>query len=101
MHVAPGTYLLRTFYIIVGHIHSAGVGRPSVDNHNLAVVAGPDAVDPGEADRVELMDVDAVFTQGFEVVVLQRLVVGVVAEAVEECANLNPFTPFLAKNVEE
>ena len=101
MHVAPGTHLFRTFYIIVGYVHATCVGNTPVDDHYFAVVAGPDVVDPGAADGVELIDVDTVVAQGLEVVFLQGLVVGVVAEAVEECAYLDPFTVLLTEDVEE
>ena len=60
VHVAPGTHLLRTFYIIVGHIHATRIGYPAIDDHNLAVVARPDVVHPGKANGVKLHDVDAV-----------------------------------------
>ena len=63
MHVAPFAHLFRTFYIIVGHIHSSRVSHIAVDDDNLAVVAGEDMVYPWKSHRVELVYLDAVVTQ--------------------------------------
>ena len=101
MHVAPLAHLLGAVDIVVGHVHAAGVGYLSVDDHDLAVVAWPDVVDPREADGVELPDVDAVFAQRADVVLQQGLVVGVVAEAVEHCPDLDALASFLTQEVEE
>ena len=101
VQVAPFAHLFRTFYIIVGHVHASCITDVPVDNHNLAVIARPDVVDPREADGIILVDADAVVVERLDVVLAQRLVVGVVAEAVEEGAYLNAFAPFLAQNVEE
>ena len=58
-------------------------------------------VHPREADGVELMDVDAVGTQRGDVTLQQRLVVAVVAKAIEKGAHLHPLTALLAQQVEE
>ena len=60
MHVAPSSHLLGALDVVVGHVHSSCVGHVAVDDHNLAVVARPDMIDPRKADGVELIDVDAV-----------------------------------------
>ena len=101
MHVAPFTHLFRTFNIIVGHIHAAGIGYLTVDDHNLAVVAAIDVVDPREADGGVLYDVDAVVAQRLEVVLLQRLVVGVVAKTVEHGPDLDTLLALFAQDVEQ
>ena len=55
----------------------------------------------GQADGVELHDLDAVGPQFLEVVLLERLVVGVVAEAVECSPYLHALLVLLAQYVEE
>ncbi len=101
VHVAPFTHLFRTFYIIVGHVHATRIAYPSVDDHYLAVVTSIDVVDPGEADRRVLDNLNAVVAQGLQVVLLQRLVVAVVAEAVEHRPDLDTLLALLAQQVEE
>ena len=56
---------------------------------------------PGKADGVELADVDAVGMECGEVALLQGLVVGVVAEAVEGGSYLYTLFAFLPEDVEE
>ena len=101
VHVTPFTYLFGTDDIVVGDIHAPCIADASVDDNNLPVVTGPDMVHPGEADGVELIDLDAVGMQTLEVFLLQRLVVGVVAEAIEEASHLHPLAAFLTQQVVE
>ena len=101
MHVAPFAHLFRTHNVIVSYIHAAGIGHLPIDDDNLTVIAGPDMVHPRETDGVELVDVDAVGMELLEMFFLQRLVVGVVAEAVEEGTYLHTFLPFLPEDIEE
>ena len=70
MHIAPFAYLLCSYNVIVGHIHTAGIGYVSIYHHNLAVIARPDMVDPGKAYWVKLVDVDAVVAQATDVMLL-------------------------------
>ena len=101
VHIAPFTHLFRTFYIVVCHVHAARIGYLSVNDHYLAVVPSIDMVQPREADGRVFHNVDAVLAQGFQVVLLQRLVVGVIAEAVEHGTHLHAFFGFLPQQVEQ
>ena len=95
MHVTPFAHLLRTFYIIVSHIHAARIGYASVDDYNLTVVASVDVVHPGKSDRGVLHNVDTLFAQGFQMMLLQRLVVGIVAKAIEHSTYLDTLATLL------
>ena len=59
VHVAPLSHFLRTGDVIVGHVHSARIGNLSVNYDNLAVVAVEHMVNPREAYRVELVNLNA------------------------------------------
>ena len=83
MHIPPFAYLLRSHDIVVGNIHTACIAYPSIDDDNLTMVTGPDVVHPGKPDGIELIDLDAVGMQFLQMFLFQRLVVGVVAEAIE------------------
>jgi hypothetical protein len=65
------------------------------------MVTGPDVVYPGKADGVEFVDLDAVFVECLQVRLLQRLVVRVVAEAIEDGTHFYAFLPLLSEDVEE
>ena len=65
------------------------------------MVASVDVVDPRKTDGAILYNLDAVLAQGFEVALLQRLVVGVVAKPVEHGTNLYTLLALHAQNVEE
>lgn len=67
VHVAPFTHLLGAYKVVVGHVHTSRIAYLPVDDHNLTVVAGPDVVHPRKTDGVELVDLDAVFVEGFQV----------------------------------
>ena len=101
MHIAPFAHLFGSYYVIVGYVHAAGIGHLSVDHHDLPVITGPDMVHPWETDGVELVDVDTVGMEFLKMLLLQRLIVGVVAKAVEEGTYLYTFLAFLPKNIEE
>ena len=101
VHVAPFAHLFGALDVVVGNIHAAGIAYLAVDDHYLAMVAAIDVVDPRKADGRILHDIDAVGAQSLEVMLLQRLVVGVVAEAVEHGTNLDTLAALLAQDVEE
>ena len=67
MHISPFAYLFCAHKIVVGHIHTARIADFPVDDHDLTMVAWPDVVHPGEADRVEFVDLDAVFVECLQV----------------------------------
>ena len=101
VHVAPFTHLFCTYDVIVGHVHSTGIGNLSVDDYDFTMVTRPDMVDPGESDGVVFHDVDTVGPEFLEMMFLERLVVGVIAKAVEHGPDLDAFLAFLPENVEE
>ncbi len=101
VHVAPFSHLFRAVDIIVGHVHSARVGYASVDDDNLAVVAEEDVVDPWEAYRVELVDVDTGPSEAVDVLTAQRLVVRVVAETVEQGSHFHALGRLHTQKVEQ
>ena len=94
MHVAPRSHLLRAVDVIVGHVHPSRIGYLSVDDHDLAVVAREHMVDPREAHRVEFVNLNAFLADGLQVFLFQRTVVGVVAKAIEQGANLHSLSSF-------
>ena len=101
MHIAPFAHLFRTFYIIVGYIHTTRIGYTPIDNHNLTVVTSVDVIDPGESDRGVLHNLNTFLAQRLQVIFFQRLVVGVVAKAVEHSTYLDTFPAFLLQQVEQ
>ena len=66
----PFTHLFRTFYIIVGHIHTTSIGNTSVNHYYFAVVTSIDMIDPGKSDRGVLHNLDTFFSQRFQVIFL-------------------------------
>ena len=101
VHVAPTAHDLRTFYIIVGHVHATSICRLTVDDHNFSMVAMPDVIDPRKAYGVELIDFYASFTQAFQMFTLERPVVGVVTEAIEKCTHFHSLLRPLGQEVEK
>ena len=63
------------------------------------MIAGPDMVDPGKADRVEFVDIDTVSMEFLEMFLLQGPVVGVITETVKECPYFYTFLSLFAKDV--
>ena len=76
VHIVPFAYHLRTFYIIVGNVHAAGIGYLSVDDYDFAVVAVENGMYPWELQGLVFEDFDAVGTDFLEMPFSQRLVVG-------------------------
>ena len=76
VHIVPFAYHLRTFYIIVGNVHAAGIGYLSVDDYDFAVVAVENGMHPWELQGLVFEDFDAVGTDFLEMPFSQRLVVG-------------------------
>ena len=101
VHIAPFTHLFSTFDIVVCHIHTSRISDAPVDNDYLTMVTAIDVVDPRETDRAILNDVDAVIAQRLEVVFLEWLVVGVIAETIEHGTNLYTLTTLLAQDVKQ
>ena len=89
VHIVPRPYHLRTFYIIVGHIHAARVGDLPVDDDDLAVVTVEEVVQPWELHRLELIDFNALFTDCLQMPFLHRTVVACIAETVEDSPHFN------------
>ena len=82
VHVVPFADDGRSFYVIVGHVHTSCVGNLSVDDNDFAVVAGEHMVDPWEAQGIELIDLYTLGAQFLDVMFLQWLVVGGIAEGI-------------------
>ena len=101
MYVVPGTYLGQSRDVVVGHVHAARVARPSVDDHNLAVVAVQGMVDVGESDGVELHQLDASGADGLDMLFFQRLAVRPVAEGVKQGTYFHAFLHLLGQQVEQ
>ena len=101
VHVAPRAHLLRAIDVVVGNVHATGIGNLSVDDDDFAVVAAEDVVNPREVQRVELVDLDALAAQFADMAVLQRSVVGGVAESIVECSHLYALCRLLGQQVEE
>ena len=97
MHVAPFTHLLGAFNVVVGYIHTTCISYTTIDDYNLAVVATIDVVYPRKAYGAVFHDVDTIFAQRFEMVLLQWLVVRVVAETIEHGANLHTLFTLLSQ----
>ena len=101
VHISPFAHLLGAVYVVVGHIHSARIGYLSVDYHYLAVVAVEHMIDPREAYWVKFEYLDAARAYALEVAFQQWLVVGVVAESVEQCTHFNSFLCLLGEEIEQ
>lgn len=59
VHVSPTAYDLCTFYIIVGHVHSAGISDVTIDDNDFPMVAMKHVINPGKTNRIELIDFDS------------------------------------------
>ena len=101
VHIAPRPHLLSAVDIVVRNIHAASVGDFPIDDDDLAMVAAEDVVDPREAQRVEFVDLYAFATQFAEVTFAQGLVVGGVAECVEQGSYLHTLGGFFRQEFEE
>ena len=55
---------------------------------------------PWESNWVELVDVDAVSAQTLDMALFQRLVVGIVTEAIKQRAYFHAFLALLAQDIE-
>ena len=58
-------------------------------------------VDPWETDWVKFVDVNAILAEGGKMALLQRLVIGVVTETVEQSSDFNAFAAFLTQDVKK
>lgn len=58
-------------------------------------------VDPRKAERIEFIDFDASCSQRLNMLLFQWLIVGCVAERIEEGAYLHTFLRFFGEEVEE
>ena len=56
MHVVPFAHSFCAFDVVVGHIHATCIGYGAIDDHNFAVVACKDVIDPRESDGVEFVE---------------------------------------------
>ena len=65
------------------------------------MVAVEDVINPGEAYRVELVELDTRLADSLDVFFLQWLVVGRVAETIIQGPHLNAFGGFHCENVEQ
>ena len=97
VHIAPRAHLLGAVDVIVSHIHTACVSDFSIDDHNLAMVAAEDVVDPWEAQRVEFVDLDALAAQLADVAFAQGPVVRGIAERVEQGSYLHTLGGLLSQ----
>ena len=101
MHIAPFAHLICSYDIVVGHVHASGIGCLAVNDDYLAMVAWPDMVHPGESYWVELHNIDTVCMKLAEVMLLQRLIVGVVAKPVEHRLDFYTFLTLLLEQFEK
>ena len=61
VHISPRTHLFRAFDIIVRNVHSSSIGDLPIDDDDFPVITAENMVDPWEADRVELINLNAFF----------------------------------------
>ena len=101
VHVSPLSHLLRAFDIIIGHVHASCIGHQAINNHNFAVVTMKHMVDPRKTHRVKFIDFNASCTDALEMPALERLVVGIVAKAVEQRTHLYTCCCPFGQEVEE
>ncbi len=101
VHVAPTAHLRCAVEIVVGHIHAASVSHVAVDDDNLPMVALEDVVHKGELDGVVLVDFHPLGTNLRQRLVLQRLVVGHVAECIEQRPHLHSLGGLLIEELEQ
>ena len=101
VHVTPFADLLRTVDVIVGYIHASGIAYLAIDDHNLAVVAWNDVVDPRETDRIELHQLDAQGIDGIVHLSFDGLIVGGIAKCIIKRTHFHPFSCFLCQDMEQ
>ena len=87
MHVVPFAHSFCAFDVVVGHIHAARISHGAIDDHNLAVVACKDVIDPRESDGVEFVDFDSFRTYGVKMLPLERTIVGGISKGIEQGAH--------------
>ena len=87
--------------VVVGYVHSSGIGNLSVDDDNLTVVAMEDVVDVWEMEWVENIELYATGTLIQNVLFLKRTVVARVSEGVVYGTYLYALAGFFCKEVEE
>ena len=101
VHIVPFTDFRQSVDVVVGNVHAAGITYLSVNHYYFPMVAVYGMVYPGKSDRVELDDFDALGMDGFQMVFLQWLVVGPVAEGIEHGADFNSLLDFLCQKAEQ
>ena len=101
VHVAPGAHHWSTGDIVVGYVHTTSVSDATVDDHNLAVVARNDVVDPWKTYGIELHQFDTQTFNGVVTLVADGLVVGEVAKGIIHRTDLHTLTDFFCQEVEE
>ena len=95
MQVTPLAEFRFTHDVIVGHIHTSGIGHLTIDNHDFAVVAVSYVVKVRKAYGVEFINFDTSCPQAVKMSAAQRTVVRAVAESIEERTNLYAFGCFV------
>lgn len=82
VHIVPFSYNLRTFYIIVGNVHTACVGNLSVNDYDFTVITVEDCMYPWKLQGLIFINLYAVGTDFLEMSLSQRLIVGRVSETI-------------------
>ena len=101
MHIVPRADLFRAFDVIIRDVHAACVCDLTVNDDNLSMVTCPHVIDPREADRIELVDLDTFPTELLDMFAMQRTIVAVIAKAIEHGSDLYTLRCFLGKQVEK
>ena len=76
VHVVPFSHHLCSFYIIVGHVHTACIGYLAVDDYDFSVVTVENGMYPRKLQGFVFINLDTVGTDFLEMSFSQRFVVG-------------------------
>ena len=82
VHIVPFSYNLRTFYIIVGNVHSTCVGYLPVDDNDFTVITVEDCMYPWKLQGLVFINLYTIGTDFLEMSLSQRLIVGRVSETI-------------------
>ena len=82
VHIVPFSNNLRTFYIVIGYVHTARIGYLPVDDNDFTVITVEDCMYPWKLQGLIFINLYAVGTDFLEMFLSQRLIVGRVSETI-------------------
>ena len=99
VHIVPFTDFRQSVDVVVGDVHATGITYLSVNHYYFPMVAVYGMVTQGKVIGSNLMISDALGMDGFQMVFLQWLVVGPVAEGINMARTSTPSLTFSARRL--